>query len=145
LGAIVNKLNTDKEHHSNHIKASITSMNYHINHIQIPETMNFKPRGLPPKPWATHLLSIFFKSVLPSYPLINKSLFIIQFNQAFTYSSAQPSRKWLAILNLILTVGSKYYQLSEPVSDGNTNDHIFLSRAIALSSTSSIITRHVGF
>ncbi|BCS29693.1 Zn(II)2Cys6 transcription factor [Aspergillus puulaauensis] len=141
----VNKLNADRDQHRlSHIEDSITSMNYHLDHMRIPETVSPEPRSLPPKQWAAHLLSFFFKSVSPSFPLINKSLFNFQFDQAFTYSRTQPSRKWLAVFNLVLAVGFRCYRLSEPVSGGDTDDNVFLSRAIALSTTPGTTSEYMG-
>ncbi|KAL3456224.1 fungal-specific transcription factor domain-containing protein [Aspergillus heterothallicus] len=146
LGATVNNLNVNKEQqHSVPIEVSATSMSYHLDHIQIPDTIPpLEPRCLPTKPWATHLLCIFFKSVAPSFPLINKALFIDQFNQAFDRSNPQPPRKWLAVLNLVLAVGCRYYLLSQPVPEGDVNDRVFLSRAIALMSSTSTTTQDLG-
>jgi hypothetical protein len=145
LGTAVNKLNTDKEQrHAFQIEDSTPSMNYYLDNTQVPETIPPpEPRCLPPKPWAAHLVNIFFKSVAPSFPLINKSLFIVQFNQAFAHTASQPSRKWLAVLNLIFAVGCRCYRLSEPRSGDDVDDRVYLSRALALSSTPGT-TRYIG-
>lgn len=136
LGTAVNKLTTDNEPpHSFHTEDFTPSMNYHLDNAQVPEPIPpLQVRCLPPKPWAAHLVGIFFKSVPPSFPLINKSLYIVQFDQAFALSASQPSRKWLAVLNLILAVGSRCYRLSEPAFGSDFDDRICLSRALALSS-----------
>jgi hypothetical protein len=145
LGNAVNKLTIEKEQrHSFHIDHSTPSMNYHLDNTQVPGTIPpLEPRCLPPKPWAAHLVNIFFKSVAPSFPLINKSLFIVQFDQAFANSTAQPSRKWLAVLNVVLAVGCRCYRLSEPLSGRDVDDRVYLSRALALSSTPGT-TRYIG-
>lgn len=119
-------------------------MNYHLDHVQIPEPVPTDPGWLPPKPWAVNLVKIFFESVHPSFPLIDKTLFTIQLDQAFTPSGPEPSRKWLAVLNMILAVGSRYYQLSEPDSGRDIDDRVFLSRAISLSAPSGIASRISG-
>ncbi|KAJ0422365.1 fungal-specific transcription factor domain-containing protein [Aspergillus carlsbadensis] len=145
LGTSVNKLTTDNEPlHLFHIEDSTASMNYHLDHIQTPETsLPLEPRCLPPQPWAAQLVGIFFKSVAPSFPLINKSLFAVQFDQAFSCSTAQPPRKWLAVLNLILAVGCRCYRLIEPVSAGDVDDHVYFARAVALSSVPGTF-RYIG-
>ncbi|KAL4996636.1 fungal-specific transcription factor domain-containing protein [Aspergillus recurvatus] len=145
LGGKVNRLTMQVDQHcSPNIDVSAVAMNYHLDHIQIPETTPADPRSLPPKPWATILLGFFFKSVHPSFPVVNKSLFIIQFEEAFTSSAAQTSRKWLAVLNLILALGSRYYQESEPDSGKDVDDRIFLSRALALAATPGLRTSYAG-
>ncbi|KAL2828298.1 fungal-specific transcription factor domain-containing protein [Aspergillus pseudoustus] len=146
LGATVNKLNVNKEQqYSIPIDVSTAAMSYHLDHIQFPEpTVPLETTCLPPKPWAAHLVSIFFTSVAPSFPLLDKSLFINQFNQAFDSSRAKPPRKWRAVLNLVLAVGCRYYQLSQPVSEGDVSDRVFLARAVALNSTSVSSAQHLG-
>lgn len=139
LGTMLNK-NTE----SSPIDDSATSMNYHLDHVQIPELVPTEPRWLPPKPWAAHLEKIFFESVDPSFPLIDKALFAAQFDQAYTCSGPEPSRKWLAVLNMMLAVGSRYHQLYEPDSGRDIDDRVFLSRAIALSAPSGVATRISG-
>ncbi|KAL4876827.1 fungal-specific transcription factor domain-containing protein [Aspergillus karnatakaensis] len=134
LGSAVNRLTMDnRAPHSFHIQDSTPSMNYHLGHTQAAETIPPpEPRCLPPKPWAAQLVGIFFKSVAPSFPVVNKSVFIFQFDEAFTCSTSQPSRKWLAVLNLILAVGSRCYQ-TLPASGSDVDDRVYLSRALALS------------
>ncbi|KAL4815664.1 fungal-specific transcription factor domain-containing protein [Aspergillus spinulosporus] len=126
------------------INDSAAAMNYHLDYIQLPQTFSTDPRSLPPKPWAKTLLGLFFETVYPSFPVVSKSLFIIQFEQAYTSSAAQPSRKWLAVLNLILALGSRYYQDSEPDSGQDVDDRVYLSRALALASTPAMRTSYVG-
>lgn len=126
------------------IDDSAAAMNYHLDYIQLPKTIPTDPRSLPPKPWATTLVALFFETVYPSYPVVNKSLFIIQFEQAYTFSSAQPSRTWLAVLNLILALGSRYYQETEPDSGRDVDDRVYLSRALALASTPATHTSYAG-
>ncbi|KAL4984856.1 fungal-specific transcription factor domain-containing protein [Aspergillus falconensis] len=145
LGGKVNRLTMQVDQHcSPNIDDSAAAMNYHLDHIQISQTVPADPRSLPPKPWATTLLRIFFDSVHPSFPVVNKSLFIIQFEQAFTSSAAQAPRKWLAVLNLVLALGSRYYQELEPDSGRDVDDRVFLSRALALATTPGLCTSYAG-
>ncbi|KAL4934205.1 fungal specific transcription factor domain-containing protein [Aspergillus undulatus] len=102
--------------------------------------MNLELRLLPHKSQAAHLLDVFLESVEPSFPLINQSLFIPQFDHVFTHSEPKPSRQWLAVLYLILATGSKYCQLAEPASGKDADDHVFLSRAIASSKSRGLAT-----
>ncbi|KAL4750705.1 hypothetical protein BDW72DRAFT_175425 [Aspergillus terricola var. indicus] len=145
LGDKVNSLIMHREQQcSPNIDDSAAAMNYHLDYSPLPETIPADPRSLPPKPWATTLLGLFFESVFPSFPVVNKSLFIIQFEQAYTSSAAQPSRNWLAVLNLILALGSKYYQESEPDSGRDVDDRVYLSRALALATTPAMRTSYAG-
>ncbi|KAL4762595.1 Zn(II)2Cys6 transcription factor [Aspergillus foveolatus] len=145
LGDKVNSLTMHKGQQCwPNIDDSAAAMNYHLDYIQLPETIPTDPRSLPPKPWATTLVGFFFEAVYPSFPVVNKSLFIIQFEQAYTFSAAQPSRKWLAVLNLILALGSRYYQETEPDSGRDVDDRVNLSRALALASTPTTRTSYAG-
>ncbi|KAL4869871.1 hypothetical protein BDV12DRAFT_166994 [Aspergillus spectabilis] len=123
---------------------TVTPMSYHLDNLQIAEPLPLAgdPRFLPPKPWAAHLLNIYFDSVGPTFPLINKPLFVSQFNCAFIHTTQQPTRKWLAVLNLVLAIAAKYYQLAEPVFGSDVDDRIFLSRAIALTTTRWLAIQH---
>lgn len=119
----------------------IASMSYHVDHLHIADSVPVEPRLLPPKPWAARLVNIFFESIAPSFPLINKPLFAFQFNHAFT-SSAVPTNKWLAVLNLVFAISSKYYQLADPIAGKDVNDRVFLSRAISLSTSHNLAPEH---
>ncbi|KAJ5142382.1 hypothetical protein N7526_003377 [Penicillium atrosanguineum] len=99
-------------------------------------------RALPPKSWAAQLLNIYFESVGPTFPLIEQQLFVSQFNSAFIDTTQQPPQKWLAVLNLVLAIAAKYYQLAEPDSGRDVDDHVFLSRAIALTTTRWLAIQH---
>ncbi|KAL4935387.1 hypothetical protein BDV06DRAFT_207135 [Aspergillus oleicola] len=118
---------------------TITAMSYHIDHIQISEPyFPADPKFLPSRSWAARLVNIFFETVAPSFPLLHKPLFLTQFNQAYN-GPAEPSSRWLAVLNLVLAVGSKWFQLADPIAGKDVDDRIFLSRAIALTTS-----RHLG-
>ncbi|KAL6230605.1 hypothetical protein BDW75DRAFT_222236 [Aspergillus navahoensis] len=145
LGGKVNSLNTHKEQYCLPIiDDSSAAMNYHLDHVQATVTIPAEPRSLPPKPWATTLLGFYFESVHPSFPVVNKSLFVFQFEQAFTSSAAHTSRNWLAVLNLMLALGSIFYQESEAVSGRDVDNRVFLSRALALATTPGLPTKYTG-
>ncbi|KAL4790452.1 fungal-specific transcription factor domain-containing protein [Aspergillus venezuelensis] len=135
------KLDNKLESHDP-IEESITAMSYHIDHIQIAEPyLPGDPTLLPPRSWATRLVNIYFEVIAPSFPLLHKPLFLSQFNQAYQ-GPAEPPARWLAVLNLVLAVGSKWYQLADPVAGKDVDDHVFLSRAIALSTSRNLGIEH---
>ncbi|KAL4993581.1 fungal-specific transcription factor domain-containing protein [Aspergillus recurvatus] len=141
LNAEASKLDSESEQQSPPIEEPIASISYHLDYLQIDDSLPVEPRLLPPKPWAARLMNIFFESIAPSFPLLNRPLFASQFNYAFT-SSTEPTGKWLTVLNLVFAVSSKYYQLADPVTGKDVNDHIFLSRAISLSTSHDLTTKH---
>ncbi|KAJ0426756.1 fungal-specific transcription factor domain-containing protein [Aspergillus carlsbadensis] len=120
----------------------IMSMSYHLDNLQIVNSLPDDPRLLPPKAWAARLMNIFFNSADHFFPLINRSLFISQFNRAFSQSAQQPTAKWLAVFNMALAIGAKYFQLAEPETGRDVDDRIFLSRAISLNKTHKSVIEH---
>ncbi|KAL3444586.1 fungal-specific transcription factor domain-containing protein [Aspergillus insuetus] len=124
------------------IEEPIVSMSYHLDNLQILDSRAGDPRLLPPKAWAARLMNIFFNSADHFFPMINRSLFHSQFDRAFSQSNPEPTRKWLAVLNLSLAIGARYYQLAEPVAGRDVDDRIFLSRAISLNETHRLIVEH---
>ncbi|KAL4780658.1 fungal-specific transcription factor domain-containing protein [Aspergillus varians] len=120
---------------------SLTSMSYHVDYLRIADPYPVDPRLLPPKPWAANLVDIFFDSIAPCFPLLNRLLFASQFDYAFS-GSAEPTQKWLAVLNLVFAISSKYYQLANPVAGKDVDDRIFLSRAMALNTSHNLAIEH---
>ncbi|KAL4994263.1 fungal-specific transcription factor domain-containing protein [Aspergillus recurvatus] len=120
---------------------SIASMSYHVDNLSITDPAPVDPRLLPPRSWAARLVDIFFWSIAPSFPLLNRTLFMSQFEAAFS-SSAHPTSKWLAVLNLVFAVSAKYYQQAEPVAGKDVDDRVFLSRALCLRSSHHLVLEH---
>ncbi|OJJ52165.1 hypothetical protein ASPSYDRAFT_95860 [Aspergillus sydowii CBS 593.65] len=141
LDAEASKLNSESQQQSPPIEGPIASMSYHVDHLPIDDSPTVEPRLLPPKPWAARLMNIFFESIAHSFPLLNRPLFASQFNHAFT-SSAEPTQKWLAVLNLVFAISSKFYQWANPVTGKDVNDRIFLLRAISLSSSHDLVIKY---
>ncbi|KAL4901116.1 hypothetical protein BDW74DRAFT_187966 [Aspergillus multicolor] len=119
----------------------VSALSYHVDNLSITETRPVDARLLPPRPWAAHLVNIFFESVAPSFPLLNKTLFVSQFDTAFSGSS-EPTAKWLSVLNLVFAVSAKYYQLAEPIAGRDVDDRIFLSRGLSLRNSHHLLHEH---
>ncbi|KAL4747047.1 fungal-specific transcription factor domain-containing protein [Aspergillus terricola var. indicus] len=120
---------------------SIALMSYHVDNLTLSDPAPVDPRLLPPQPWAARLVKIFFGSIAPSFPLLNRTLFMSQFEVAFS-GSAQPTSKWLAVLNLVFAISAKYYQLAEPVAGRDVDDRVFISRALSLRSPHHLVLDH---
>jgi hypothetical protein len=125
------------------VEEPIVSMSYHLDNQQIVDSLPVNPRLLPPKAWAARLMNIFFNSADHFFPLINRALFHSQFDRAFSQSDAEPTRKWLAVLNLALAIGAKYHHFAEPDAGKDANDRIFISRAISLNETHMMAIEHL--
>lgn len=90
--------------------------------------------GVPSREMATKLLNAYLTSVHPSFPIIGISTFVSQFQVFFSQPSLKPGNKWLAILNLIFAIASKYGHLTNvDWKEGEYDHQIFFSRARALS------------
>ncbi|KAL5043086.1 hypothetical protein BDW71DRAFT_130046 [Aspergillus fruticulosus] len=120
---------------------SIASMSYHVDNHSITDPPPVDPRLLPPRPWAARLVDIFFGSIAPSFPLLNRTLFMSQFEAAFS-GSAQPTSKWLAVVNLVFAASAKYYQQAESVAGKDVDDRVFLSRALTLRTSHHLVLEH---
>ncbi|KAJ6002960.1 hypothetical protein N7451_005507 [Penicillium sp. IBT 35674x] len=137
-------LNRDWHQPVSPLEDTVTPMSYHLDNLQIAEPLSIAgdARALPPKSWAAQLLNIYLESVGPTFPVVDQQLFVSQFNSAFIDNTQQPTQKWLAVLNLVLAIAAKYYQVAEPVSGRDVDDHVFLSRAIALTTTRWLAIQH---
>jgi hypothetical protein len=120
---------------------SIASMSYHVDNLSLTDPAPVDPRLLPPQPWAARLVRIYFGSLAPSFPLLNRTLFMSQFEAAYS-DSAHPTSKWLAVLNLVFAISAKYYQLAEPIAGKDVDDRVFLSRALSLRSPHHLMLDH---
>ncbi|KAL4814374.1 fungal-specific transcription factor domain-containing protein, partial [Aspergillus spinulosporus] len=120
---------------------SIAAMSYHVDNLSLSDPAPVDPRLLPPQPWAARLVKIYFSSIAPSFPLLNRTLFMSQFEAAYS-DSAHPTSKWLAVLNLVFAISAKYYQLAEPLAGRDVDDHVFLSRALSLRSSHHLVLDH---
>lgn len=90
----------------------MASLNYHIEAANYPGSEINNPYTLPTKELAEWLLKLFINSFQPSLPIIRQDLFIDQFDSFYSAKSGHPGRKWLAVLNLIFAIGSKFCQIS---------------------------------
>jgi hypothetical protein len=122
---------------------SIIPLSYFLDEHNISSDREANPYILPTRLWGNYLIATYLQTVDPSFPLIEKSLFTLQYEQAFSQTRSRPSKKWMAILNMILAIGTKYCQLSHsgPETDID-NDGIFFRRAMTLSSNDSVHCEH---
>lgn len=112
----------------------IASTNYYLDDLDVPATEQVDAYGVPSREIATKLLNTYLTSVHPSFPIIGISTFVSQFQVFFSQPSLKPGNKWLAILNLIFAIASKYGQLTNAEWKEEEYDHqIYFSRARALS------------
>ncbi|KAJ5682822.1 hypothetical protein N7462_005987, partial [Penicillium macrosclerotiorum] len=112
----------------------VASSNYYVDDLDVPTTEQVDAYGVPSRETATKLLNAYLTSVHPSFPIIGISTFVSQFQVFFSQPSLKPGNKWLAILNLIFAIASKYGQLTSADCKEDENTHqLYFSRARALS------------
>ncbi|RAL14425.1 uncharacterized protein BO97DRAFT_387047 [Aspergillus homomorphus CBS 101889] len=119
----------------------VNSLSYHLDHLSFLELAPGDPQILPPRARSDQLIGIYFQNVDPSFPLLNKTLFLSQYRYVFSKSET-PRKKWLTILNLIYAIGAKYVQLCERVWTDAVDDRTFLARALALNADQSLLGEH---
>jgi len=91
---------------------------------------------LPPVEIAEQLLACFMNTVHKSFPILPKS-FDKQFEKYFHVSQQgarlQVPDKWLAILNLVFAIGSRFSHLVKAEWRGDEREHlVYMTRAIRL-------------
>jgi hypothetical protein len=130
----------DYQQHRDSAKAPIFSLNYHLDSTDISELETSNPYVLPPKALAYQLIHIYLKSVHPSFPIIRQDLFTDQVRRLYSAGSINPGKKWLAVFNLVLAIGSKHSTLTGKgvQKDGN----VFYARAQTLNIAESILNDH---
>lgn len=108
---------------------STASMSYHLNHDDPhgPEASDAFAR--PTKELADHLFHVFLKEVHTVLPVIREDLFIEQYQRFYSKSSKPPGKKWLAVFNMVLAIGSRFCRASPQDGQDVGDEQIFLSRA----------------
>lgn len=111
------------------VEPSTASMSYHLNHVyphglEVPDAF-----ALPAKELADHLFHCFFKEVHTVLPIIRENLFIEQYQQLYSNPQKRPGRKWLAIFNMVLAIGSRFCRASRHDGQDIGEEQMFLSRA----------------
>ncbi|KAJ5902655.1 hypothetical protein N7495_003183 [Penicillium taxi] len=118
---------------------SITHLSYFLNEERNLEAEVADPFTLPTRPWGNYLIQTYFQTVDPSFPLLDRDLFASQYEHVFEQNKSRPTKNWLAVLNILFAIGSRYYQLSQPGPNNYTDDHVFFDRATTLSSISGSV------
>ena len=104
---------------------------YHLNDLDLSIVDNqVDPFALPQSLTADRLINNYFDTVQPVFPILQKELFIVQYESVCKFSLAPESRRWLSVLNAVFAIGAVFSHL---VEGGNERDHVhFFTRARAL-------------
>ncbi|KAJ5273837.1 hypothetical protein N7478_008962 [Penicillium angulare] len=121
----------------------IASMNYHLDDLDIPFVDNkTDPFAIPDRELADEYFNSYMELVHPFFSAVRKSTFTSQYLLIFERPS-KPSRKWLAILNMIFAIGCRHCRMiNVEKSNVYDNEMIFLTRARQLSIHSNTLFEH---
>jgi hypothetical protein len=115
-------------------RPSIPHLNYSRDNGEICIFKNVDTSHRPPVELADMLVDKYFQVVHPSFPVIGKEVFLRQYRFLYSNVNVRPGKRWLAVLNLIFAVASKYSLLAEnhPLVKAE-EDLVFFARAWRLS------------
>ncbi|EPS30972.1 hypothetical protein PDE_05926 [Penicillium oxalicum 114-2] len=121
----------------------LAMMNYHLDDLEIPRVRtDLDPLGVPPREIADKYFDAYMKFIHPTFCILRRSTFTAQYRQFFE-QVIQPPRKWLAILNMVFAIGSRYCNLLEPELPFTWGDGLFyLARARQLGLRDGVLFEH---
>jgi len=87
--------------------------------------------AVPEKPIADGLIDAYFATVHPLFPIIHRPSFMSQYELLYhSEDTSRVSGKWLAVLNLVLAIGQRYYDMTGSYQGIEAPQHlIFFTRA----------------
>ncbi|KAE8316192.1 fungal-specific transcription factor domain-containing protein [Aspergillus transmontanensis] len=92
---------------------------------------------------AERLVRLYFHTVHPSFPIISKLSITQQLESYYTKPYLRPTKKWLAILNLVFAGAAKFAHLvPQHLMQGMEAPMVYFSRAQRLIFTSSQLIDH---
>jgi hypothetical protein len=124
-------------------RPSISSLNYFQDDREISILVSVDPTHRPPQELANALVNTYFEAVHPAFPVIGKTIFQSQYQSFYSSANVRPGKRWLAVLNLMFAIASKYSLLAESqplVSAGE--DQVFFARAWRLSISNVALLDH---
>lgn len=119
---------------------SISSINYHLDDHKLSGSGVSNPFILPPRALSDRLFQAYLDKVQPSLAFIRRDLFCDQYRRCFL-GNANPGRKWLAILNILLAIGCSFSRLAGENLD-STDENLFFARAKSLGASEKILYDH---
>lgn len=124
---------------------SLSSVNYHLDDLELNTTKHVDPYELPSKLAATSLLDTYFVSVHPSFPIVQQASILAGVEALYNNEtpSQQPDDAWLAVLQLLFAVAAKCSYTTTQSHLFGRHDHIdYFSRAKKLYVNRDVLLRH---
>ncbi|KAJ5688971.1 hypothetical protein N7462_003363 [Penicillium macrosclerotiorum] len=113
---------------------SISSLNYFQDDAQLSKLDNVDLSQRPPWHIADQLVKTYFQAVHHAFPIIGKNIFLLQFRSFYEDPDARPRTRWVAVLNLVFAIASKFQLLVTNKDEGHSDDHhTYFARAWRLS------------
>jgi hypothetical protein len=114
-------------------RSTVSTANYFLDDLEVDimDTVDLSYR--PPAAVADRLVDSYFQVVHPYFPIVGKVTFLGQYKSYYSASSVRPGKRWLAVLNMIFAIATKY---AHDLTQGNehADEHIaYFSRAWKLS------------
>lgn len=105
------------------------------------------PFDLPPKSTADALVKAFFRTVHPTFPILDEARFLQQYEQIPTSMSADPMKNglFMSILQTVFAIGAVYAHVTGCDWVGDDRDHLlYFARARVLGSYSGLLSDSVS-
>jgi hypothetical protein len=122
---------------------TLSKVSYFLDDQELTMDENIDPYNRPPPDIAERLLHLFFFTVHPSFPIIAKISFMQQTASYYSQPHLRPTKKWLAILNLVFALAAKYaYLVPELRMNYMDSPMVYFARAWKLSSIDNQLIDH---
>ncbi|KAL2817369.1 fungal-specific transcription factor domain-containing protein [Aspergillus granulosus] len=114
--------------------STISTANYFLDDLEVDVLDTVELSHRPPSAVADSLVDTYFQVVHPYFPIVSKATFLGQYKSYYSASSVRPGKRWLAVLNLIFAIATKYAHDSVQGTEFNADEHrTYFSRAWKLS------------
>lgn len=122
---------------------SVTSVNFFLDDSHLLVTDDVDSLQKPPQEVADQLVDRYFQIVHPTFPIIGKATFWGQYRSFYSTPFLRPGKRWMAILNLIFALATRYSQLVQEGTKDLEVDHlVYFSRAWKLSMSNVALLDH---
>ncbi|KAE8389573.1 fungal-specific transcription factor domain-containing protein [Aspergillus alliaceus] len=121
----------------------LSKVSYFLDDQELTIDGNIDPHIRPPPDIAERLLHLYFHTVHPSFPIVSRISFTQQLESYYANPNLRPTKRWLAILNLVLAAAAKFAHLvPQPWVQSMDSPMVYFARAQRLSITGSQLTDH---
>jgi hypothetical protein len=124
-------------------RQSLASVNFFLDDSDIPVIDNVDPMQRPSQTLADQLVDNYFSIIHPFFPIIGKVIFLRQYKSFYSTPFVRPGKRWLAVLNLIFAISTRYCHQLQPNSKDTPDDGpLYFSRAWKLSMSDVALLDH---